>query len=125
MRLGEFRKLIEGLPDDYILDRVMFADVQPGYYDGRPIDYVDNIALYTCEPKIRFHMFDGESLFWNVCEANKSYGENLIEFLAGFKKGDNIEDHRWHEFLKTQKKIFEDCWNNTDWQEYIMTGGDE
>jgi len=123
MRLGDFRKATEGLSDDYILDSVMFAEVLDGAYDGRPIDYVNHTAVYTCENKIKLHMFECESWFWEICEADKTYEENLTEFLKVFRKSDTIEDSRWDEFIKNRKKIFDDLWNNTEWSEFLLSGG--
>ncbi len=119
MRLGDFRKETENLPDDYILDDVMFVIDSPGYYDGRPTEYKDGKIIYTDEPKIRFYMLDYDSEFWDLCDEKKSYEENKESYMNKFVQGKNIDDERWNQFLKVRLEEFDDNWNSKEWQEFM------
>lgn len=119
MRLGDFRKETAGLSDDMILDGVMFIQDLPGYYDGRPIEYVNHKAVYTNESKIRFYMFDPECTFWDTCDKNKSFDENFEKFLNRFARGKNIEDTKWNEYVSHIKELFREYWYSNEWQLHI------
>lgn len=121
MRLGDFRKETEHLSDELILDDVMFIQDLPGYYDGRPTEYVNHKAVYTDEPKIRFYMFDMESTFWDYCDKEKSFDENLQKFLSVFVRGKNIDDTRWDNYVNHIKGAFRKYWYSNEWQSYIAT----
>ena len=119
MRLGEFRKETEHLPDDYILDDVMYILYMPGYYDGYPNECKNGKAIYTNEPKIRFYMYDTETRFYDVCEANKTYEENLKMFLSAYERGMNISDSRWDNYINHMKVKFDVLWNGEEWKEFL------
>lgn len=116
MRLGDFRKETAEYSDDLVLDDVICIDVLPGYYDGRPTDYVNHKAIYTNEEKIRFYMFSSETWFWDACDENESYSQNLERFLSKFVRGKNIEDSRWDEYLKLMNNKFREYWYSSEWQ---------
>ena len=118
MRLGDFRKETADLPDDTILDGVMYIIPLPSYYDGMPIDYFENKAMYASEPKIRFYMFDNEEWFWEVCQAKLSYDENLIEYLKVYVRGKNIENDIWGKFQFGLRKQFDNFWDSEEWRKY-------
>lgn len=120
MRLGDFRKETKDLPDDWVLDEVMFIDPQPSYYDGFPCDYVNHKLVYTCENKIRFRIFDPESRLWDICDPLKSYDENLIEYMKVFTRGRGIPDERWENYLGRKRHDFDENWNNSEWQHYML-----
>jgi hypothetical protein len=121
MRLGDFRKETANLSDDLVLDNVMWIQDLPGYYDGRPTEYVDHKAVYTNEEKIRFYMFDSETTFWDYCDKDKSYEENLEKFLSVFVRGKNIDDVRWDNYVNHIKGVFRGYWYSSEWQRYITT----
>lgn len=114
MRLGDLRKEIEGLPDDTVLDGLMFVDYLPGYYDGRPIEYTkDRDVVYTNEFKLRFYMFEDNMWAWDSFKADKSYEENLMSYLSRYKRGKDIEDSRWDDFIREKTFAFKEEWENS------------
>lgn len=123
MRLGDFRKLIADLPDDYILDNVLDAEVLPGYYDGYPIECISNEKevkyIYTNEPKIRFIMLDLEFTFYDVSDENKTYEENLKFVLNYFVRGSNVSDYKWEWKVNYITDRFYYFWNSELWQERL------
>ena len=119
MRLGDFRKETANLSDDYILDHVMFIQTLPAHYDGLPSEYNEHKSIYQNLPKIRFYIFDSHDWFWDVCENNISYEENLKYYLTKFHRGENIDDAKWNEYITHKKIQFALYWNETEWQKYL------
>jgi hypothetical protein len=125
MRLGDFRKETKDLPDDYILDAVMYIIPLPGYYDGRPYEYKDHNIIYTDEPKIRFYMLDFLDQFWDVCDADLSYEQNKSNYMSKFIKGKHIDDKRWEYMISARTKEFDDNWNSKEWQDFMKEYSNE
>jgi hypothetical protein len=123
MRLGDFRKLIADLPDDYILDNVLHAEVLPGYYDGYPTECISNEKevryIYTNEPKIRFIMLDLELRFYDVCDEEKTYEENLKFVLRYFVRGCDVSDEKWERKIEYITNEFYYFWNSELWKETL------
>lgn len=118
MNLGDFRRETANLPDSIILDDVMFIQDLPSYYDGRPNEIKDNKVVYTGKDKIRFYMFDPKDWFWDCCEVEKTYDENLIEFMDKFVRGPGIENDRWEDYLGHMRDSFNTSWHSREWQNY-------
>lgn len=119
MRLGDFRKETKDLPDDYILDDVMFIEALPGYYDGMPYEWKDGQIIYTDEPKIRFHMLIMLDQFWDICESDKTYEENKSIYMSKFVKGKNITKDRWESKMSIVEGEFSKNWNSEEWQKFM------
>ena len=119
MRLGDFRKETEKLSDDYILDDVMFIEDLPGYWDGYPNECKNHKRILTNEQKIRFYMYDSRTQFWDYCDKNKSYEENLEIFMSKFERGIHVNDDKWENYLGYMKRKFEEYWNEEEWQNYV------
>lgn len=126
MRLGDFRKEIKDLPDDYILDHVKYIIPLDGYYDGLPYEYNKECQIiYTDEPKIRFYMIDFLDQFWEMCDENKSYEENKTKYFSKFVRGKNIDDKRWEYMISVRTKEFDDNWNSKEWQDFMKEYSNE
>jgi len=119
VRLGDFRKETKDLPDDYILDDVMFIEALPGYYDGMPYEWKSGQIIYTDEPKIRFRMLDMLDQFWVICESDKTCEHNKSNYMSKFVKGKNITKDRWESKMSIVEREFDKNWNSEEWQKFV------
>lgn len=123
MTLGEFREETKNLDDSYILDCVQFVEALPGYYDGYAHQCGSkNIytSTYLCKPKLRFMIKDNKTLFWDVCEDNKTIEENW-EIYKGYFNVDSetVSESRAEEYWKFVRQQFDEFYRDPEWVSYI------
>lgn len=112
MRLGDFRKQTEHLPDDVVLSNLWGIDICQGYYDGYTINLIEDwkVEISNDNKKINIYLHDDETKYHDVRKENLSYEENLEIFLSYYIRGKNISDEQWNRETDRLTRRFKYFW---------------